>query len=68
MNQFRGKRNLGLSFKRKKGRGSNEKPVVHGLAEANVPSLIAQLVISTLQFVLSFNCTKSLGSTIYCLN
>ena len=49
MNQLRGKRNLGLSFERE--REDQTKPAVCGLAGANVPSPIAPLVISTVQFV-----------------
>ena len=53
MNQLRGKRNLGLSFKREREREREDqtKPAVCGLAGANVPSPIAPLVISTVQFV-----------------
>ena len=55
MNQLRGKRNLGLSFKRERERERERedqtKPAVRGLAGANVPSPIAPLVISTMQFI-----------------
>ena len=51
MNQLRGKRNLGLSFEREREREDQTKPAVCGLAGANVPSPIAPLVISTMQFI-----------------
>ena len=51
MNQFRGKRNLGLSFKREREKEDQTKLAVHGLAGANVPSPFAPFMISTMQFI-----------------